>query len=423
MADYGIFREKDARRIAKATKRVEGMPGTFLHVPYRPARTFQPQQRTNSTFASAHTVREYDPSTGEVIQVFDRGRRRSDSPSASQDWGILYSSDGYLYCSGQGYINGSTHGVIRKYDPDTGECLWTSSAGAFSGPIHGSPGSSNTTLNNYIVEATDGYIWCLGTDSSGFCVGRFNPSTGAQTHKVGYTGPEGIYALDSGRVAVVGGLGGGKFLVILDATATELGNYATSSISAVCVYSSGSRIAIGDNAGGSPNLKILSSANGSVLDSRTSPGIAYQAIACDGTTLYATGTSYYSYDANNLATVNWTHARDGTFVTGQKRLVLQGGYLYEWAPHIRKLNISDGSEVWESSGASRNPQTAPSGYAGCAIGSDFLVTLSPDADQQFYCLSLSDGSCRWFDQQDDVPRSVHVSSNDRAFVCGTRVLT
>lgn len=41
MAKYGVFSVPDAKRIAAATKRVEGSPGTFVRVPERTARRGQ----------------------------------------------------------------------------------------------------------------------------------------------------------------------------------------------------------------------------------------------------------------------------------------------------------------------------------------------------------------------------------------------
>lgn len=38
MATYGVFSVPDAKRIAAATKRVEGSPGTFVRVPERVSR-------------------------------------------------------------------------------------------------------------------------------------------------------------------------------------------------------------------------------------------------------------------------------------------------------------------------------------------------------------------------------------------------
>ena len=180
------FDEASFRRVQDATRRVLGTANRGSQRTRR-----QPVVGGGgATIIQAHggpwTIAEYDPVTGDIIATFDRGRRRS-TTSTLTDFDMIVSSDGYLYAIGAGGINRDS-GCIVKWDINTSDLnarrIWDSDRNGFNTPTMPSAdlGGNGANAVLHLLEASDGAIWGgPGPDTSSH-VGRFNATSGAQTH-------------------------------------------------------------------------------------------------------------------------------------------------------------------------------------------------------------------------------------------------
>ena len=426
MADrYGVFRKRDCERIKRVVHTVEGSPRQYVKVPERVPRTAGGGggSTTSDGLSSPWTVLEYDVTTGDHVRAFDRGKRRSSSVAIS-DADVLFVDDAdgsWIYTVGTGYINRDT-GILTKWNADTGEKVWESDAGAFSGPIFAQTGSSNTASR--LCIASDGYIWALGTDTSNTCVGRFDPDTGAQTHKgaiaTAINFVEAVVELPSdGKVLVICVNSGSS--IIFDNTATSI----ATGTSAIRDYALSSTRIYMTLTSGPDRLKAYDFSFVE-QDTRTAPGSeVYGSIETDGTTVWVTTTAGASpmiraYDATSLATENWNAAQDAGMAC--RRLMYKNSALYTFPSStgsVRKHSATDGSETWQSPGTGIRPTAAAVSRNCCAVGSDFVVIATSDTNEQIFCLNDSDGTVRWFDDW-STRFGCYVSDGGRVFLCGGR---
>lgn len=377
------------------------------------------------------TTCEYDITNGDRLITFDRGKRRSQSTNLI-DTDMVFSTDGdgnpRLYVCGQGYIN-REFGVIVCYDPDSGEKLWESDAGANTGPIFADKTNSYTI--NRMCMSSDGFLWVIGTDTSTSCVGRFNAETGVQTHKyamsVAANLVQGVYPLSAdGKVLVTTTtlIGGTKGAVILDDTATEVASQTDGIIRDIVINGD---LIFTVNSTGSNRLKIYDSSL-TIQDDRAAPGAeAYGPLAVkdDGTVVYV-GTSggathmLRAYDATNLATENWNASVDSGVGTA-RRLIYANSALYSFAARVRKHSATDGSETWDSPTSGIAPSVIAVAPNACQVSSSRIIVLTGDTNEHVWCLSESTGEVLWFDDWSDNPYSALITDDDRLFVCGLRI--
>jgi hypothetical protein len=426
---YGITTSRDLKRITAATRRVEGTPGTYVRVPDR-----VPRRGAGGGGGSViqsnggpFTILEYDAETGDPIQTLDRGRERSATPNVTDtDVLVVEDDDGtWLYAVGFGYINRST-GVIAKWNAETGEREWDSDAGAFSGPIFAQTNGGNTS--NRLVVASDGFIWAIGTDTSDTCIGRFNATTGVQTHKIAIALSTSLFismqALPvDGKVLVsFGSTLGGQYARIYDDTGTSVANLTAAPFRDYVINGS---LIYATMTAGADRLKIYDFTL-TEQDSRAAPGAeAYGAIATDGTTVWVTTSGgatpmIRAYDATNLATENWNAAQDAAMAT-VTRLIHANSALYTFAAAIRKHSVADGSETWQSAASGFRPTVNPGTRNYCQVGTDFVLVCAPSGNEQVYCLNDTDGTTRWFDEWTAGANGSLVTADDRVFVCGGRM--
>lgn len=423
MADYGIFRTNDAKRIAAATRRVEGTPGVHLRVPDRVPRNIsvpEPRFRGDPSFGAPWTIREYNAVTGEVFRNFDRGRGRFGGGSGTFDAEILLSADEeFLYAWGNGAFPdpGKTH-RLAKYDINSGERLWYSDEGSFT---EGSPTLSPAVRSDQcLIEADDGYIWaCSGPGASNNGeVGRYDPDTGNQTHTFTEANNFGFQLLacpTSGSIVVANSTAvGGKYIRILDDTLTETHSYSTSY---TCVEEFGGRLYVLT----ATSIVILDASDLSTIDSRAGTGGSdtYLCLTTDGATVWVSTTTgansrYRAYDATNLATQIYSTARD-TANADTWRMIYANSNLYDFSQIPRKIDPTTGNETW-SAGTSNLGQL--NRRTGAAVGSNFTVSCQ-NTSGHLYCINDSDGSTRWTDTNTS-PQCVVVTSDDRVFMCCQR---
>lgn len=366
--------------------------------------------QSGAGIGAAWTIAEFDASTGALVQTFDRGRRRGGNITLA-DHDILLSSDGYLYAIGAARLATGTPAIV-KWDIDSPEPesarVWDSSRAGFNTPTLPNDGASEAGSLDLLVEASDGAIWGAPGSTTSSYVGRFNPTTGVQTHAG--------YSLSNSGVICKADASGGVVtrttthaLRVLDNTATSVATVAN--VKYVLEHNGQLFAAI---VGGG-----LKRYDGVLSEQDSTATGTHIALATDGSSIFTTSTgAYYSFDATNLGTTNWTASRDGTFSTPYM-IIYKNSYLWDFSEHVRKLDPADGSEVWESGTDTFDPSGTPRWAKTCAVGSDFVVMANTGATTNLFCLNASDGSLRWIDFWTTI-HSVKVNDDDRIFVCGRR---
>lgn len=425
MADYGIMRSGDLRRVAAATRRVEGMPRTFLEVPQQIANRGSNSipQSILQGLTNVWTIAEYNATTGEIVKKLDRGRRRQTNKE-SIDIALLLSSDGFLYAAGARDIDRSD-GNIVKWDIDAtvdASRVWDSTHGGLNPTVFhdlGGSGHAAVTLYAPIFEASDGFIWGVvgrGTDDY---VSRTNPTTGAQTHSYTLTvGVQAIYQADNSGGVVIAGItdqGGGVYARVLDATATSTATFTSQ-------YNDMYEDAGVLSACSTSQLYLRNADDLTSIDSRAPVADTYFTCCHDGTLVYVTGSStYYAYDQTNLATLSWSAATRPN--NRSHHLTLNGGSLWDCfyqsgsnsVGGLAKVDPTDGSVDWSYTAAG-------SVYikTSVAFGTDFVVIVTfSTGGYDIVCLEKSSGSVRWRDFWTR-PMSVVITADDRVFICGER---
>jgi hypothetical protein len=378
------------------------------------------------------TIAEYDPATGEIIQRWDRGRPRdaqSLSTGAVGDVGLLHHVDdddnAWLYAAGYGVVTPTRESPIVKWDPDAADPadarVWNSDQGAHSGPLHQNLFSGRGAGNaGTICRASDGAIWIVGTDTINFCVGRYDPATGAQTHKLGsLSNIDAILALPSdGKVLLVRS----NRLDVLDDTATIV---ATLMVSSYGFDVGASRIFVTQSSSGTIKAYDFSLTE---QDTATIADFQWGPCYAQGGTVYVLGfdvlpftQKLYALDATDLSTQLWAsdEITDGLAVNSV--LERAGDAVFVFGDqYVTKLDIADGSAIWV-----KGPSAGNVGPRPChAVGSDFVITTSAGggAGRGMLCLNDSDGSVRWFESYPfaGYQSSVVVTPDDRVFICGPR---
>lgn len=377
------------------------------------------------------TIVEIDPDNGAPIIHMDRGRRRF-SPSAAdvRDADILYSSDGYLYAAGSGWINKDT-GSLIKWNPDTGAVVWYSTKGSLTSPgtvmstggIHSggignsAGGGGAAKCQSNLCEASDGVIWLAGGTNGTGWIGAFDPDTGAQTIEINHLS-DAVYPADSSGGVVVIDCSGtdGKYIRVYDASGTETASW-TAFVPTFCEVI-GSIIVVGNGS----NLKTLNKGDLTEISTRSVPaGETFLAGTTDGTNVYvstshATTPKYRSYLVSNLATENWNGNRD-TANNTTAHLKYANSALYDWSTHLRKISASDGSETWELTAGN----TAPTTRMSCAVTSDLVYWGNNSSASNVYAVDESSGEVLWTEGiGNNAVGRILPTDDGRLFICGTR---
>jgi hypothetical protein len=420
VADYGVFRTNDAKRIAAATRRVEGSPRTYVHVPQRvPNRGAGGGGRTpgDPAFGSPWTIAEYDAPSGAVVKTYYRGRNRAVVGGILFDQAIIWHSGGYLIAGGTGDINADS-GCIVRWDVDSGEKQWESDDNGGTATVFGtSVGTPATNKCKQLVEASDGYIWACQSNGGSGHVTRTNPTTGVQTHSYNAQFMQ-VFPADSNGGVVLHQASGSPYLRVLDNTATSTATYTTvttrvsenNGILCCCASSS--------------DLTLLNADDLTTIDSLAAPSGIWLGCVSDGTHVYGAYTSnYIKLDATNLAAAAiWTNTKSTDLTMN---LFMHEGRLYDCHYQtannalggIAKINTSDGSVTWNYTTSGR----VQSDSHTIAFGSDFVVFTTVGAGiYDIICLDDSTGAMRWRDTWQEA-RGVVVTDDDRVFICGQRI--
>lgn len=423
MAKYATFTVPDAKRIAAATRRVEGSPRTYLHVPQRVpmgggggGTPVAPILGGGGPF----TIAEYDATTGDIVGTMYRGKRRSSSVTALSDFHILYGSDGYLYSLGDGAtLYNRDSGIVTKWNKDSFEKVWDSNRNGLTTVTPGSPTGAigDDSFGPSLIEADDGYFWCR----DGVNVNRINSSGVQQSNYVAGTGGEVILPTgENGAVIVVNdttNYATGNALVRLNSsgTLTHSVAYTGAGTSAAAEAKVSGSYLIHLNRG----ITVATVRNVADLTSVTShtPGGSIYGLATDGTQVFMGKTNYESRDITNLATTLWTGDAN-PIASSANYMLYQRGKLYHLTTSGRvvRINPSSGAIIFNVTSG-----VLPLQHANlAAVGSDFLMNAQTAATgNNIVCVNESDGSIRWRDYWASV-RGIIVSDDDRIWVCGLR---
>lgn len=420
MAKYGAFTVPVAKRIARATKIVEGSPRTYVHVPQRVPIQGRGRQTPDPSLsqASPFTIIEYDATTGDVVATMYRGRNRGASNGSLFDVGLLWSTDNYLYAGGTGEINRDT-GCIVKWDvadTDNIQKLWESSDDGGNATVFGSTAVSPSPgcWRNF-VEASDGFIWaCSGPDGTSY-ITRTNATTGVQTHSYGTAAAHELFMADNSGGIVIHNPSASPYLRVLDSTATSTATHTTSTLNVqehegvLCCTST------------SADLRLLNADDLTTIDSLAAPSGTWLGAVSDGTHVYAAYSSNYTkLDATNLAAAAvWTTAKA---TTNSLNMYHFDGRVYDLhyqtasitTGGIAKINTSTGAVDWNYTTSAR---VLHDGQC-VGFGSNFvvIVTQGIGTAQNIICLDDSTGTVRWMDTL-VAPRCVIVTPDDRVFAC------
>lgn len=418
--DYGIFRKKDAQRIAKQTKRMEGVPGQFLRVPQQ---IRQPVPGSGSGGGSATgsgtamTIAEYDAVTGEIVSRRDRGRPRT-STDLTYDLDVIFTSDDKLFAVG-GY--GQTpdiagHNAIGcLYEGDEETKLWDSSRGANSTVTVPTAMPLGGRLAH---EAGDGFLWAAGTGG----IYRIDPSDGDVTHRITVQGGgQGniFHCPTSGSVIVFRGPTTGKHSVI-NSSGTVTSDTGTASNPLDADSYGGIFVTVL----GETSLDTYDATNiSSQLSSRTAPplGGGYRSACTDGTNVWTITSESPSkirkYPASNLS--------DGSEIFNASLSVVSSAIIVynpidanvyvTQSGSFRRVNPTTGAVVWTASNVNAVSRSQ------IAFGSDFIIVANTAAvsTKSIWCLEQSSGAVRWHDfsiVNSIASGGVYVTADDRIFV-------
>lgn len=370
--------------------------------------------------AASWTIAEYDPTTGAILQTLDRGRNRT--TTAVGDAYMMFSADGYLYAAGLGRISaGIASSPIVKWNIDTGEKVWESSSTGFN--VSDIPFTTTTlSSDRLLVEASDGAIWYISGNAAGNTyVCRFNPTTGVQTHVSSSTvNASALFVADNaGGVGTVWVATSGVTIRVFDNTVTQTASY-TGGMTAFREHNG--LLYVCQNF--TDTLFILNADDLTSVDSRSGPvGENYEQLCTDGTNVFVVADAVpdriHSYDATNLATVNWSADRDSQTV--QAMAIDNGELFVTGVGGTRQFDPADGSEIWENTAGGN--LTRPGLFA---VGSDYIAIET--ANGTIVCMERSTGVTRWVDHWATTPTGSSgggggciVGPDDRLFICGTRL--